>query len=446
MIMIKKLIKFTLVGLIMIFWSCSGTQSETPEQQPFDDQNVQTQVDQLMDKIDENPSNPVYRRQLAELYTENGRNLEALKVLEENIKLDPNDTESLYQYAQIAENMGDTRRAYTSYKAILQSASGNDYLDRIAPKFVDAFSVTKIIGTSANEAFGSFSGDGSKIIYQSDQNGNWDLFEYTVADKSVKQLTSSPANEESPVYNPNGRYFAYTSTVEDHRNVDYNMKVRDIFLYDSQNDRHINVTLNSSDDWNPRYSQNGKFISFVSERDDLRDVDFTNLVGDVYLMEQDGRFQLRLTKNMSHDGGAVIAPGSSEDNGIIYYDSDQNGKFDIYKTNFKGDKTTQVTFNPQFNDASPSISPNGDKIAFLSDRDGNYEIYMMNADGSAQMRLTSNPAEDSNPVFSTDGAKILFQSNRNGNYDLFLLDLNTQGGTPQVNDVINNIDKALQTL
>jgi len=224
------------------------------------------------------------------------------------------------------------------------------------------------------------------------------------------------------------------------------MLVRDIFLYDRENDRHKNVTLNSSDDWNPKFSHDGEFISFVSERDDLRDVDFSQLMGEIYIMEKDGRFQLRITNNNSHDGGVSIAPGSTEENGTAYFDSDQNGKFEIYKTSFKGDKTTQVTFNPASNDVSPDLSSNGDKITFLSDRDGNYEIYLMNNDGSAQMRLTSNPADDLNPIFSPDGTKILFHSNRAGSYDIYMLDLEKQGTTPTMFEVIANIDQALQAL
>jgi len=445
--MFYKLIKILAVGLLLIIWSCSGSKSTTEEAAPqFVDQAMQDQVDDLLDKIDDNPNNPEYRRQLAQLYTDNGRGLDALKTLEAGLAIDPNDAETKYQYGQIAESLGDNRKAFTAYKEVLQSSNGNDYLDRIAPKFVDAFVVTKAIGSSANEAFGSYSSDGDKIIYQSDQDGNWDIFEYSFSTQTVNQITKTTAHEEAPVYNPKSNYIAYTSTVEDHRNVDYDMLVRDIFLYDRENDRHANVTLNSSDDWKPKFSHNGEFISFVSERDDLRDVDFSQLKGEIYVMEKDGRFQLRVTNNDAQDGGASVAPGSTEENGTVFYDSDQSGKFEIYKSNFKGEESSQITFNPNSNDVSPDVSASGDKVVFFSDRDGNYELYMMNSDGSAQMRLTSNPADDSNPVFSPDGTKILFHSNRAGNYDLYLLDLNQQGAAPAMFNVIANIDQALQAL
>ena len=444
--MLKTLLKIAFIFLLVSLWSCSGSKGQLDEIPEFQDEQLQSQVEELQDKISENPQNPAYRTQLAELYQQNGRNADALVVFEEGLALNPNDQELKYEYAQLASRIGATRKALTAYKEILQSSSGSDYLDRIAPQFVDAFAITKLTTASSNEAFGSFSKDGDRIVYQSDQDGNWDLFEFTLSSQSTKQLTATPEHEENPALHPNGNIIAYTSTKEDARNVEYDLKVRDIFLFDMVNNRHTNVTLNSSDDWNPKYSKDGNYISFVSERDDLREVDFSQLTGEIYIMENDGRFQLRLSKNDVQDGGPVIAPGSTEEKGTIYYDSNETGDFEIYKTDFKGEKITRITFSPAGNDVAPDVSNNGDKIVFFSDRDGNYELYMMNTDGSAEMRLTSNPSDDLNPVFSPDGTKILFHSNRAGNYDLYLLDLTQQGVTPALYDVIANIDQALQAL
>jgi Tol biopolymer transport system component len=89
-----------------------------------------------------------------------------------------------------------------------------------------------------------------------------------------------------------------------------------------------------------------------------------------------------------------------------------DGSCEIYLMNADGSNQVNLTNTPG-NDFSPSISPNGSKIAFYSNRDGNNEIYVMNIDGSNQTRLTNNSASDNEPSFGPNG-KIVFHSFRDG--------------------------------
>lgn len=437
---------FTLCSTILLFMSCTGSRKDTGPVLTFADKEVQSEVNTLKDKISENPNNMEYRRQLAEIYSHNGEGFEAMHVLEESFKIDPSDAESKYLYAELAMSVGDKLKAFNAYKDVLQGSSGEDYLSRIGPKFTDAFEVTKIVGNSSDDAFGRFSKDGNKIIYQSNQNGNWDVYEYDIINEITNQMTDSPYQEENPDYSPDGKNIVYTSTVEDHRDVDYDQKLRDIFIKDLKTGRETNLTTNGSNDWRPSYSSDGNYIAFVSERSDLREVPFYELHGDIFIMENDGRFQLQLTKTEGNSGGPSIARGSTDESGEIYFDSNKSGNYEIYKTNFKGNDIRQITFFPASEDVSPCVSPRGDKIVFFSDRDDNYEIYMMNNDGSAAQRLTANPADDLNPVFSPDGSKVLFHSNRDGNFDLFMIDLTQQAKQLYLYEVIGNIDAAIQLI
>lgn len=445
----KQLISALILLNFLIFMvSCSGPSGARNGEQDvqFEDNQLQEQVENLRESIEDNPNNLEYRRQLAAIYDENGEPIKALEILEKSFVIDPNDAETKFMYAEIAERAGDRAKAYQAYKDVLQSLNGQAYLDRIAPKFTDVFEVRTVVGGSADQAFGNFSPDGNRIIYQSNQNGNWDIFEYDLISETSRQITFSDAHEENPDFAPDGLKIAYTSTADDHRNVSYDQKLRDIYVMDLTSNETINLTTNGSNDWRPRYSNDGKFIAFVSERNDLREVPFYELRSDVIIMESDGRFQLPLTKPDAHDGSPCIAPGSTEQSGTVYFDSNREVNYAIYQMDMKGNDIKRITFNPGVNDVSPAISPNGDKIAFFSDRDGNYEIYMMNTDGSAQQRLTSNPLADVNPTFSPDGSLILFHSNRNGSYDLFLIDLTKQSQDLELYEVVERIDRAIETL
>ncbi|MBD3226487.1 MAG: hypothetical protein GF313_17310 [Caldithrix sp.] len=441
----KRLILFVImIAMGQMIYSCSrATQSDEELSVNFADSQLQAQVEDLQEKIDDNPNNQEYRRQLATLLHENDRGLQAIKVLENGFAEDPNNIESKYLYGQIALDLGDRVKGYKAYKEVLLSSRGNDYLDRIAPEFVDAFDIQTVVNTEANEAFGNFSPDGNTIIYQSDENGKWDIFTYDLAAGTQSPVITSDAHDEHPAFSNDGSYIVYTSTKDDHRDVSYNQKLREIYRYDIEADQYLNMTTNGSNDWRPRYDNTGKYIVFVSERNDLREVNFLQKKGSIFYMENDGRFQLEVTSHDYNDGNPVIMPGSTEEEGIIYFDSDRNGSYDIFRTDFKGEDLKQITFNPDWDDVGPDINTFADKIVFYSNRNGNYELYLMNMDGSSQQKITSNPAKDLNPIFSPDGKKVLFHSDRNGNFDLYMLDLTSQQRDYTLSEVISKIDRSL---
>jgi Tol biopolymer transport system component len=441
----KFLKSFIIITLIFVLVIGCGTGRKSEDYSGMSESQMEAneRIADLREKVEDEPNNMDWRYQLSEAYQEQGRDIEALKTLEDGISLNPGNADLKYAFAELAMKVGDNRKAFQSYKDILQGIEGEQYLSRIAPKFVDTYQVTAVLSSEKEEAFASYSNDGSKILYQMYDYDNWDIFEYNILNQDNKRITTDPGDEENPAYSPTNNIIAFTSTRDDFRDVDYNQKLRDIYIKDMNSGLETNLTTNSSNDWKPQYSKDGRFIVFVSERDDLREIDFTELFSNIYIMESNGSFQLRLTTTEGNDGGPCMAGSEGKP---IYFDSNRNGNFGIFKMNSDGTEQKLVTTNIDFNDVSPCVSPDESKIAFFSDRDGNYEIYMMNADGSNQQRLTANPADDTNPVFSNDGRKVLFQSNRSGNYDIYEIDLDSPTSTPPIYEVISKIDEAISAM
>ncbi len=436
-----KTVLISIILLILVIGCGSSKKSD----EFADDSGLPTseRIEDLKEKVEDEPNNLDWRMQLSEAYSEQGRDMEALRTLEGGLNLDPSNADLKYSIADLAIKLGDKRKAYQSYKEILQGLDGERYLSRISPKFVDTYEVNSIIATENDEAFPTISSDGNKIIYQMYENSNWNIYEYNLISQEKKRITDDPADEENPVYSPLNDYIAYTSTKADFREVDYNQKLRDIYIRNLTNNLETNLTTNSSNDWKPRFSKNGKFISFVSERSDLRELDFTELHSHIYVMEKNGSFQLKITETEGNDGGPVMTGSESDP---IYFDSNRNGNFGIFKMNGDGTEQKLITTNLDFNDVAPDLSADGTKIVFFSDRDGNYEIYMMNSDGSNQQRLTSNPADDTNPVFLPVENKVLFHSDRSGNFDIYEINLDNPSTTPPISEVINKIDEVLATM
>jgi len=438
-------VRLLLISLFAIYLIACGGSQVTPESESFTATEAESieRIADLKEQIQDDPSKMEWRYQLAQEYQKIGRNMEALKTYEEALAIDPGQSDLKYQYAELCLEMGDKHKAFQNYKEILLGIDGQQYLARISQKFMDSYKVNPIIATDAAEGFASYSVDGTKIIFQKYQDDNWDIFEYNISAQSTKQITFNTAHEEHPAYSSDLRTIAYTSTRDDHRGVDYNQKLRDLYVMDLVTGREINLTTNSSNDWRPRFSRDGNFISFVSERSDLRDVSVVDLYSHIFVMEKDGSFQLELTQGEVNDGGPVMSGGETDP---IFFDSNRNGDFAIYKMMADGSSIEQMTFNSGANDVSPDLGKDGMKISFFSDRDGNYEIYIMNSDGSNEQRLTSNPSDDLNPIISPDGKKVLFHSNRYGNYDIFELDLGQKTTTATVSQVVSLIDTAMSTL
>jgi Tol biopolymer transport system component len=89
-------------------------------------------------------------------------------------------------------------------------------------------------------------------------------------------------------------------------------------------------------------------------------------------------------------------------------------------------KPQQLTTSTS-SDHSPSISPDGNRLAFLSYRTGSSEIWVSRPDGTEARRLTSfNGPQTAAPRWSPDSRTIVFDARVDGNADLYTV--NAEGG------------------
>lgn len=102
--------------------------------------------------------------------------------------------------------------------------------------------------------------------------------------------------------------------------------------------------------------------------------------------------------------------GISPDNQTVIFTGWRNNKYDLYAADVNTMEETQLTDTPFLDDGS-EYSPDGKYIYFNSNRTGAMQLWRMKADGSEQTQLTFD--EDFNdwfPHISPDGEKILFLS------------------------------------
>ena len=147
----------------------------------------------------------------------------------------------------------------------------------------------------------------------------------------------------------------------------------------------------------------------------------------IWSINPDGTGKKQITSNFGNCSSPVLSP----DLKTIYFISDahQVDRGAVYRITIDGSQKVKLT-SPEggstLRDSSPSISPDGSKIAFhrFMDMAGNTaDVFVVGTDGSDLQRLTSSGAAKF-PVWSPDGNKFLYTrpSSTANSYDIYVMD------------------------
>ncbi len=128
----------------------------------------------------------------------------------------------------------------------------------------------------------------------------------------------------------------------------------------------------------------------------------------IYLMPSSGSDS---PKQVSMSGrGASYLHGISPDKKTVIFTGNRNGKYDIYSADVETMEEKQLTDTPGLDDGS-EYSSDGKYIYFNSDRTGTMQLWRMKADGSEPTQLTFDENfNDWFPHVSPDGKWIAFLS------------------------------------
>jgi Tol biopolymer transport system component len=108
----------------------------------------------------------------------------------------------------------------------------------------------------------------------------------------------------------------------------------------------------------------------------------------------------------------------------IAFLSDRTGSTALWICDAEGSNAIQLTEVDQWN--WHNWSPDGEQIAFMDQLDGNIDLWVINSSGRGRRRLTRHPAPDFHPSWSNDGKWVYFQSSRGGSNRIWKI--STVGG------------------
>lgn len=269
----------------------------------------------------------------------------------------------------------------------------------------------------------------------------------------------------SPELSPDGKWVAYTVTTSDSAKDKRNT---DLYMVSWDGTRTIQLTSSPDGETSPQWSPDNKYLSFLSSRADnergaqlwLLDrlggegVKVTNIRGgiDDYQWSPDGKRLVLVVQDPNPDSTKADEKKAPKPIEIDRWDfkRDYVGYLDhrrnhLYLFDLATRKVTQLT-SGDFDDSSPSWSPDGNRIVFSSkrgpdaERSINWDLYVIEArSGAAPVRLTDYPGSDGErdrPVFSPDGKWIAYIRQGDPKYFAYsqgsLAVIPAAGGTPRI--------------
>jgi Tol biopolymer transport system component len=182
----------------------------------------------------------------------------------------------------------------------------------------------------ANDWWPCWSPDGSKIAFDSNRDGNYDIYVMNPDGSNPINLTNHPAFDGLPIWSPDSSKIAFDSWRDGNR---------EIYVMDADGSNVIRLTNNPAEDIVYDWSPDGRKIAFASNRDwqektkrwrDRRKlmgkfgVMFPRDMWEIYVMDADGRNQIRLTNNRVDDRNpsflrVVGRPAASSDKGFALW-------------------------------------------------------------------------------------------------------------------------------
>lgn len=225
----------------------------------------------------------------------------------------------------------------------------------------------------AGEGAPAFSPTGDEIAYDTDRDGNFEIYVMNANGSNPHRLTDHPARDLAPAWSPDGAHIVFMSDRDARPEFDvYRMRA------DGTN---VERLTEGATHWFPQYSPDGTKIAMHVWRD-------------VHVMDAATRALTRLTVDPSNG----MYPTWSPDGKRLAFMSWRSGPTEIYTMNADGTDQRLLVRMKTGSALDPRWSPSGDRIVFVhvpemsvhdrQDGGESREIYVVEVATGALTRLS----------------------------------------------------------
>ena len=242
----------------------------------------------------------------------------------------------------------------------------------------DGSGLTQLTDMDASNYYPIFSPDGGSLLFASNRNGPFDLYQLLFSEKQLFRVTKNIGNVVSPDYSPDGRRIVFVNRA---------------------GSGSASIWMVNSDGLNPKlmFTGSGDIVA-VSWSPDGNRIAYAMSLGvvnefEIYIMNIEGKDHQRISQGLKGIGGSV---DWSPDGKFVLIYAGAVGDKDIFKIDAANGNYVKLTDGG--NNAGASFSPDGLYVVFNSLRnDDQADLYIMRVDGSNQVQLTNDPEPDWGP-------------------------------------------------
>jgi len=381
----------------------------------------------LQKKLRKNPADARLRVQLGTALLRAEQYKAALAHFDSALTLQPEMPAAKFGRAEANFLAGQTRSGMKEYLDVLNSPEAEQYTNAIAERIGAPYAIRPITFSPGENMMARFSSDGRFIVFQSNRDGNWEIYRAYADGAQPFRLTDDPAIDQSPCFSPDGQWIAFVHA--------QSKTAREIYLLNIPAlENPICISRHAADDWNPVFSPKGDYLAFVSDRDDTLAVDSQERQSDIFLFSLADSSVARFTQGL----GNKSAPCFTPDGAALIYVNNANGIFDIFEQR-PGDLQPANLVTQNGSKGGPQVSPDGKRLVYFEKRDGNLDLFLFDRERHHVQRLTIDRGVDAFPAFSPDGHEIFFTSNRGDGYQIYAMNLRAPIPRPELIAVLEQL-------
>lgn len=328
---------------------------------------------------------------------------------------------------------------------------------------------TQLTTQESYESTPIWSPDGKQIAFASDRYGNADIFIMPVTGGTAQRLTTNSASEVPSTFTPDGKYILFSATIQDPassalfprsamtelykvpsaggrteqvlgtpaeavcfdksgdsffyqdqkgfedqwRKHHTSSITRDIWMYNSQTDKHTNLTQREGEDRNPVLSPDGQTLFFLSERNGGSFNVYSFPLAQPQSVKEVTSFKTHPVRFLSISDNGTICYGYD---GEIYTQQMGSTPQKIQIDLIRDDQPQTTNLDYSSGATSATVSPDGKQVAFIV----RGEVFVTSADYGTTKQITQTAASEAGLSFAPDNRTLAYASERNGNWQLYL--------------------------